>query len=172
MRSTFTGFDGSWAALWFNPPDITMAITLRAGIENRPGPRMAPLYRKSSTHGTGKWKYTVPIERARDDVLANGPTVEEKRKDARYACSLKVGYKLDEDQALTRDTVGLNISERGMLLRPSGGLLEHQQIRIRFTLPDKAEIRNARAVVLRQEARDCVAVMFISVLPNVQECFE
>jgi hypothetical protein len=79
---------------------------------------------------------------------------------------------VDEADALTMDTVGLNISDRGIFLRPSGGLLEGQRIRIRFTLPDKAEVRNARAVVIRQEPQDCVAVMFLSVYPNVQECFE
>lgn len=119
-----------------------------------------------------KWKYTVPINIAREDMRASGFGVEERRQNARHTCSLNVRYRLDEDQATTVDTLGLNISERGLFMRPSGGLLEGQRIRMRFTLPDKAEIRNARAVVIRQEPQDCVAVMFISVHPNVQECFE
>jgi len=114
----------------------------------------------------------VPINAARLNMRANGNKVEERRKNARHACSLNVRYKLDEDDALTVDTLGLNISEGGMFMRPSGGLVEGQRIRMRFTLPDKAEIRNARAMVIRQEAQDCVAVMFISVRPNVRECFE
>lgn len=97
--------------------------------------------------------------------------MEERRKFARHACSLDVRYRLDEADALTMDTVGLNISDRGIFLRPSGGLHEGQRIRIRFTLPDKAEIRNARAVVIRQEPQDCVAVMFLSVYLNVSEYF-
>jgi PilZ domain len=98
--------------------------------------------------------------------------VNERRQFARHACSLSIRYRLDEADALTMDTMGLNISDRGIFLRPSGGLLEGQRIRMRFTLPDKAEIRNARAVVIRQEPQDCVAVMFLSVYPNVQESFE
>ena len=70
------------------------------------------------------------------------------------------------------ETLGLNISEGGMFLRPAGGLREGQRIRMRFTLPDRAEIRNARAAVIRHEPQDSVAVIFISVRPNVQECFE
>jgi PilZ domain len=103
---------------------------------------------------------------------ANGSSMEERRQSARQACSLNVRYRLDKEGALTMDTVGMNISDRGMFMRPSGGLLEGQRIRMRFTLPDKAEIRNARAMVIRQEPQDCVAVMFVSVRPNVQECFE
>lgn len=114
----------------------------------------------------------MPINIARKDMRAIGCRVEERRKNARHACSLNVRYRIDEDQATPVDAVGLNISERGLFMRPSGGLLEGQRIRMRFTLPDKAEIRNARAVVVRQEPQDCVAVMFISVHPNVQECFE
>src|SRR5579863_1257337 len=104
-------------------------------------------------------------------MRASGRAVEERRQNARRACSLNVRYRLDEEGASTIDTVGMNISERGMFMRPSGGLLEGQRLRMRFILPDKAEIRNARAVVIRQEPQDCVAVMFISVHPNVQECF-
>ena len=51
------------------------------------------------------------------------------------------------------------------------GLQEGQRIRVRFTLPDLAEVRNARAVVIRQEPQDCVAVVFLSVYPNVAELF-
>ena len=83
-------------------------------------------------------------------MRASGPVVEERRQFARQACSLSVRYRLDEADALSMDTVGLNISERGMFMRPSGGLLEGQRIRMRFTLPDKAEIRHARAMVVRQ----------------------
>lgn len=87
-------------------------------------------------------------------MRAEGRAVEERRQYARHACSLNVRYRLDEEGASTVDTVGLNISERGMFLRPSGGLREGQRVRMQFTLPDKAEIRNARAVVIRQEPQD------------------
>lgn len=70
------------------------------------------------------------------------------------------------------DAFGLNISNHGMFMRPTGGLLEGQAIRIRFSLPDGAEVRNARAMVNRVESQDCVAVHFISVHPNAQEFFE
>lgn len=113
----------------------------------------------------------MPIKIAPGIADVMGATVEERRQNVRHACSLKVRYRLDEEGAVTMDTVGLNISERGIFLRPAGGLLEGQRIRMRFTLPDKTEIRNARAVVVRQEPLDCVAVMFISVHPNVQENF-
>jgi c-di-GMP-binding flagellar brake protein YcgR len=97
--------------------------------------------------------------------------MEERRHYVRLSCSLKVRCKLDQEGADTFDAVGMNISERGMLMRPSGGLREGQPIRMRFTLPDETEIRNARAMVNRVEPQDCVAVHFISVNPNVQELF-
>jgi c-di-GMP-binding flagellar brake protein YcgR len=97
--------------------------------------------------------------------------MEERRQNIRLSCSLKVRCRLDQDGANTFDATGMNISDRGMLMRPSGGLREGQLIRIRFTLPDGSEIRNARAMVNRVEPQDCVAVHFISVNPNVQEAF-
>jgi hypothetical protein len=98
--------------------------------------------------------------------------MEERRQHARYSCSLKVHCRLDHEGATTFDAVGMNISDRGMFMRPSGGMLEGQAIRIRFTLPDGAEVRNARALVNRTEPQDCVAVLFISVHLNAQEFFE
>ena len=98
--------------------------------------------------------------------------MEERRQHARFTCSLKIQCRLDHEGATPFDTVGMDISERGMLMRPSGGLLEGQAIRIRFTLPDRTEVRNARASVSRNEPQDCVAVLFISVHLNAQELFE
>ncbi len=98
--------------------------------------------------------------------------MEERREHVRLANSLKVTYRLDQEGASPVEAIGLNISERGLFMRPSGGLQEGQAIRMRFTLPDGAEIRNARALVNRNEPHDCVAVLFISVRPNVQEFFK
>ena len=98
--------------------------------------------------------------------------MQERRQHVRFSCSLKVQCRLDHEGAIPFDAVGMNISDRGMFMRPSGGLQEGQGIRIRFTLPDGAEVRNARAMVNRIEGQECVAVHFISVRPNAQEFFE
>jgi hypothetical protein len=98
--------------------------------------------------------------------------MEERRQHTRFSCSLRVQCRLEHEGATTFDAIGLNISNRGMFMRPSGGLLEGQGIRIRYTLPDGAEVKNARAMVNRVEAHDCVAVHFISVNPNAREFFE
>jgi len=61
---------------------------------------------------------------------------------------------------------GLNISEGGMLLEPSGGFKMGQEISLHFTIPEIDKPLRPRARIIRKEPIDSVAVEFTELTPT------
>ena len=69
-------------------------------------------------------------------------------------------------------SASLNIAEGGMLLEASGGLVEGQEVELRFSLPQVPEALNPRARVVRKEPSDRIAVQFTALAPEERQAIQ
>lgn len=90
----------------------------------------------------------------------HGAMLREKRTYIRLPLRTVVTCRAGRNQFAS---VSLNIGEGGMLLENSGGQDVGQQIDLLFSLPYTRNLVNARAVVVRREPSDRLAVRFVEV---------
>ena len=86
--------------------------------------------------------------------------LREKRSYVRLPLRTVVTCRFGEHQFTS---TSLNISEGGMLLGYSGGLAMGDEMAVRLSLPGWPEILNPRAVVIRKEPPDRLALHFVSI---------
>ncbi len=90
--------------------------------------------------------------------MMQGIMLREKRSYVRLPLRTVVGCRTG-DQQFTSAT--FNISEGGILLEASGGLLIGQEVELRFSLPSLPGMLNPKGKVVRREASDRTAVQFL-----------
>jgi len=86
--------------------------------------------------------------------------LREKRSYVRLPLRTVVTCRFGEHQFTS---TSLNISEGGMLLGYSGGLAMGDEMAVRLSLPGWPEMLNPRAVVIRKEPPDRLALHFVSI---------
>ena len=66
----------------------------------------------------------------------------------------------------------MEISEGGMLLNPSGGLVVDQELDLCFSLPDRPQALMTHARVVRKVPPDGIGLMFLAVNPQDKEAIQ
>jgi len=93
----------------------------------------------------------------------HGAMLREKRSYIRLPLRTIVNCRTEKAQFTS---ASLNIGEGGMLLEQSGGLEVGQELEIRFSIPQRQEMLNPRARVVRKEATTRIALQFIDLSPE------
>jgi CheY-like chemotaxis protein len=93
----------------------------------------------------------------------HGAMLREKRSYIRLPLRTIVNCRTEKTQFTS---ASLNIGEGGMLLEQSGELEVGQELELRFSIPQRQEMLNPRAKVVRKEATTRIAVQFIDLAPG------
>jgi CheY-like chemotaxis protein len=95
--------------------------------------------------------------------IMRGQMLEERRRYARLPLRTIVQYRVGSKQF---KTLSVNVSQKGILLEPSGGLDVGQEAEFAFELPNIAGQLNPRGAVVRKEANSQMGVRFLSLSPQ------
>lgn len=95
--------------------------------------------------------------------IMRGQMLEERRRYVRLPLRTIVQYRVGNNQF---KTLSVNVSQRGMLLEPSGGLDVGQEADLSFNLTGIEGQLNLRVTVVRKEANNQLGVRFLSLSPQ------
>jgi len=93
----------------------------------------------------------------------HGAMLREKRSYIRLPLRTIVNCRTEKAQFTS---ASLNIGEGGMLLEQSGGLEVGQEVELRLSIPQRQDLLNPRARVVRKEPSDRIAVQFTELSPE------
>lgn len=97
--------------------------------------------------------------------VLHGPALRERRRYARLPLRTAVNCKTASKNL---QSVSLNISESGMLLERSGGIVPPEVVVLAFSLPDTARTLFPQARAVRTDPAERLAVNFTEVTPDDQ----
>ncbi len=95
--------------------------------------------------------------------------LKEKRRYARLPMKTTVQCRPNGE---TLTSTSINVSERGMLLEPSGGLQIASEISLQFEIPSGSTILKPRARIVRKEAPDHMGIHFITLRRSELEAMQ
>lgn len=105
-------------------------------------------------------------------VATRGPMRREKLRYIRLPYRTTVECTWGPDKEFHFKSGSVEISEGGMLLNPSGGLVVDQELDLCFSLPDRLQALKTHARVVRKVPPDGIGLMFLAVNPQDKEAIQ